>query len=76
MDLEVKRWKPGYVDRMKPASLRQAVPPDPHTQATPPGIDPDSAREPAGPPGKLYTLYTANNVLVKFILDEMQRSLY
>jgi len=42
MDLGVKRWKPWYSDRMKPARLRQALPPDPNTQATPPEAVADS----------------------------------
>jgi len=38
MDAGVKRWKLGYSDRMNPARLRQALPSNPITQATPPAM--------------------------------------
>ena len=57
MDLEVKRWKPGYSDRMKPARLRQALPPDPNTQATPPQPS-VKAREGNG----LHTLHVTSGI--------------
>ncbi len=38
VDLGVKRWKPGYSDRTESVSLRQALPPDSSTQATPPSL--------------------------------------